>query len=150
DPQAPSLQDYLGKLQQDRVEMAEQTMQLLETLGVPVSRARVAELAAGAVITRPHFARALVEAGHVATEQEAFERFLASGRPASPRRPSPLPATAIEVMRAAGGVTALAHPVFSQDPDAANRLKGLPKRLDALREAGILAIECTYPDATPE
>jgi len=116
DPEAASLQEYLGKLQADRLAMAEQTLGLLESLGVPVSRARVAELAQGAVVTRPHIARALVEAGHVATEHEAFARFLGSGRPAAPRRPSPEPATAIAAMRAAGGSTALAHPCSARIP----------------------------------
>jgi hypothetical protein len=150
DPGAPSLQAYLGRLQDDRVAMAEQTIQLLERLGAPVSRVRVAELAKGAVVTRPHIARALVEAGHVQSEQEAFERYLGSGKPASPKRPSPDPPTAIAAMRAAGGATALAHPVFSHDADAADRLAMLAPRLDAMVEAGLQAIECSYPDATPE
>jgi predicted metal-dependent phosphoesterase TrpH len=150
DPAAASLQAYLGQLQADRLAMAEQTLVLLEQLGFPVSRQRVAELAAGAVVTRPHIARALVEAGHVASEQEAFDRLLGSGRPAAPRRPSPDPATAIGAMRNAGGTTALAHPVFAQDADAAERLAALPARLDAMLQAGLQAVECFYPDATPE
>ena len=35
-----------------------------------------------AAIGRPHVARALVEAGHVATVQEAFDKYLASDKPA--------------------------------------------------------------------
>ncbi len=150
DPRAPSLQVYLGTLQDDRQAMAEQTIQLLAHLGVPVSAERVAELATGAVITRPHIARALVEAGHVTSEQEAFERYLGSGKPASPKRPSPDPRTAIQAIRAAGGTTALAHPVFSHDAEATERLANLAPRLDAMVDAGLQAIECTYPDATPE
>src|SRR5215471_7678512 len=76
DPGAPSLQAYLTELQRSRERMAERTIELLASLGVRVSRERVAELAAGAVVTRPHIARAMVEAGHVASEQEAFERYL--------------------------------------------------------------------------
>jgi predicted metal-dependent phosphoesterase TrpH len=150
DPAAESLQTWLSKLQSDRHRMAERTLVELAQLGVPVSRERVFELARGAVITRPHIARALVEAGHVQTEQEAFDRFLGSGRPAAPKRPSADPATAIQAIKKAGGVACLAHPVFSQDPDAARRLEQLPPRLDALRNAGIAAVECFYPDATPD
>jgi 3',5'-nucleoside bisphosphate phosphatase len=150
DPRAPSLQTYLGRLQADRVAMAEQTLDLLDALGVPVSRQRVAELAEGAVVTRPHIARAMVEAGHVATEREAFERYLGSGKPAAALRPAPDASTAIAAMRVAGGTTALAHPVFSQDPDARARLDGLAVRLDAMRASGLHGIECAYPDATPE
>src|SRR5262249_4196937 len=95
DPGAPSLQAYLTKLQRSRERMAERTIELLASLGVRVSRERVAELAAGAVVTRPHIARAMVEAGHVASEQEAFERYLGSGKPAAEARSSPDPATAI-------------------------------------------------------
>ena len=108
--------------------MAETTIELLAQLGVPVSRERVAELASGAVVTRPHIARAMVEAGHVASEHEAFERYLGSGKAASRPRPSPDAATAIAAMRAAGGTTGLAHPVFPRDADAGARLEQLPVR----------------------
>jgi predicted metal-dependent phosphoesterase TrpH len=147
DPDAPSLQAYLTGLQRSRERMAERTIELLASLGVPVSRERVAELAAGAVVTRPHIARAMVEAAHVASEQEAFERYLGSGKPAAEARSSPDPATAIAAVHNAGGVAGLAHPVFAQDAAAAERLAGLPARLDALLKAGMQAMECDYPDA---
>ncbi|MDQ3810195.1 MAG: PHP domain-containing protein [Chloroflexota bacterium] len=150
DPSAPSLRTYLGRLQADRQAMAERTLSLLCELGVPVSRERVAALAAGAVITRPHIARAMVEAGHVADEREAFARYLGSGGPAAPRRPSPEPAAAIAAIHNAGGVAVLAHPVFSQDREAASRLEGLASRLDAMHSLGLQGLECHYPDATAE
>ena len=43
---------------------------------------RVEQLAAGGAVGRPHVARALVEAGHVQTVSEAFDRYLAAGKPA--------------------------------------------------------------------
>ena len=149
DTAAPPLLAYLEQLQATRRTMAEQTLETLERLGAPVSRERVAELAEGAVVTRPHIARALVEAGHVASEQEAFDRYLGAGRLAAPERSSPEPATAIATVRAAGGVAALAHPVFCQEPSWPERLPSLPGRLDRLRDAGLQAIECFYPDALP-
>ena len=36
----------------------------------------------GGAIGRPHVARALVAAGHVKDHREAFDRYLAAGRPA--------------------------------------------------------------------
>src|SRR5215207_6125622 len=129
DPNAPSLVAWMTRLQFDRQRMADRTIAELERLGAPVRSERVAELAQGAVVTRPHIARALVEAGHVATEQEAFDRFLGSGRPAAPKRPSAEPATATAALRAAGGTPCLAHPVFCQEPDALERLAALPPRL---------------------
>jgi predicted metal-dependent phosphoesterase TrpH len=129
--------------------MAEETITLLDRLGVPVDPARVSELAAGAVVTRPHIARAMVEAGHVASDSEAFDRFLGNGRPAAPERPAPDPATAIATVHAAGGVVGLAHPVFSQDAGWPVQLAHIPTLLDQMVEHGLAAVECYYPDATP-
>jgi 3',5'-nucleoside bisphosphate phosphatase len=150
DPSAAALVTYLDELQATRRTMAEETLAALERLGAPVDPRRVAELASGAVITRPHIARALVEAGHVASEQEAFERYLGSAKPAAIQRPSPDPLTAIAVVRSAGGVSALAHPVFPQDANWRQRLESTPERLDRLAAAGLQAVECHYPDATLE
>jgi len=149
-PDAPALQAFLNKLQREREEMAERTMQALDALNMKLSRERIAELARGAVVTRPHIARAMVEAGYVASEQEAFDRFLGSGKPAAQARPSPDAATAIRMVREAGGAAGLAHPIFTQDADAAMRREQLPRRLDAMVEAGLTAIECDYPDSNPE
>ena len=150
DPTAAELVAYLDELQTSRQRMAEETLAALERLGAPVDVQRVAELARGAVVTRPHIARALVEAGHVSSEQEAFDRYLGSGKPAAIPRPSPDPARAIHLVRAAGGVAALAHPVFRQDAGWQDRLASTPERLDRLQAAGLQAVECFYPDATPE
>jgi len=150
DPASPDLQRYLHTLQDARRQMAEQTLHALRQLGLPLSAERVAELAAGAVVTRPHIARAMVEAGYVSDEREAFDRYLGNGRPAAPERPSPSPSEAIATIRAAGGVAGLAHPIFPQDAGAAERQASLSTRLDGLSEAGLQAIECFYPDAPAE
>lgn len=149
DPEAPALTEYLARLQETRKQMALETMDRLAQLGVPVSPLRVSELAEGAVVTRPHIARAMVEAGHVPSEREAFNRFLANGRPAAPERPAPSPEAAIWVVQQAGGVVGLAHPVFSQDATWAEQLSHIPALLDRLVEAGLAAVECAYPDGTP-
>ncbi len=150
DRHSPVLNDYLGVLQEARVAMARETIERLVQLGAAVDPRRVEELAAGAVVTRPHIARALVEAGHVTSEQEAFERYLGNGRPASPERPAPTAAQAMEVATAAGGVVVLAHPVFPRDAYWAERLVDVPRTLDRLVEVGLVGVECFYPDATPD
>jgi 3',5'-nucleoside bisphosphate phosphatase len=149
DPLAPGLLAFLEALQEGRREMARETVAALGRLGLPISWERVQALAAGATVTRPHIARALVEAGHVASEREAFERLLGNGKPAAVERPAPSPAAAIAAVRAAGGVASLAHPVFAHDADAADRLAALPAQLDRLVADGLAAVECSYPDATP-
>jgi predicted metal-dependent phosphoesterase TrpH len=129
--------------------MAYDTLASLEQLGMRLDPQRVEELAAGAAVTRPHIARAMIEAGYVTSEREAFERFLGNGKLAAPERPVPRPADAIAVVRAAGGAAGLAHPVFTRDVGWEARLAALPRQLDRLLALGLGALECMYPDATP-
>jgi predicted metal-dependent phosphoesterase TrpH len=150
DPAEASLGEFLEQVQEGRRAMARDTLASLEQLGMHLDPHRVEELAAGAAVTRPHIARALVEAGYVASEREAFERFLGNGKLAAPERPAPSAAEAIAVVRAAGGIPGLAHPVFTRDGGWQARLAALPRQLDRLLPLGLGAVECFYPDATPE
>ncbi|MBL8510294.1 MAG: PHP domain-containing protein [Betaproteobacteria bacterium] len=62
------------------------------------------------MISRTHFARALVQRGHVPNINKAFERYLTEGKPGyQPHRWAALD-DAIRWIRAAGGVAVLAHP----------------------------------------
>ena len=71
---------------------------------------RVRELARG-VIARPHIARALVEAGHASSVSDAFDRFLKPGRPTYVPREKVAVAEGVRLIREAGGVAVLAHPM---------------------------------------
>lgn len=90
---------------------------------------------------RPHLARALVRAGHAATQEEAFERFLQRDHPwYVPTEKWP----AVEVMsaiHAAGGVCSLAHAIWYKD------VEQLIRRLASL---GLDAVEVFHPDHGPE
>jgi predicted metal-dependent phosphoesterase TrpH len=57
-------------------------------------------------------ARALVAAGHVATADEAFDRWLERGRPGFVARIGAAPAEVFRRIHEAGGVASLAHPVL--------------------------------------
>ena len=67
-------------------------------------------IAGGSVLSRAHFARALVAHGVVADVAEAFDRYLSSGRPAYVPAPSVPVADAVALAGKAGGVAVLAHP----------------------------------------
>lgn len=81
----------------------------LRMLSVPVSEN---ELAADSLenLGRPHVARAMVIKGYVASSAEAFEKYLANGRPAYVPRARADTKEAIRALRAAGAVPVLAHP----------------------------------------
>ena len=108
----------------------------LRSLGYPISAERVDQLAAGGSVGRPHVARALVEAGYVASVSEAFDKLLGTGKPAYIDKERFAISEAIEIIRAAGGVTSIAHPTLYP-----NHTHLVAELLDA----GIDAVEVMHP-----
>jgi len=88
---------------------------------------------AGGTVGRPHIAQALIEAGHVANNDEAFRDYLVPCNVA--KRFFPVD-EAIALVHRAGGVTSLAHPPFiTGDRSEFERL------LDALVLLGLEGVE---------
>ncbi len=141
DPEHPGLRRELARLRASREERLGGMLAALAGLGLEVTEADVRREAAGGVLGRPHVARALVARGAVRSEEAAFHRYLAKGRPAWVGRFTHSPAAAIALIRAAGGVAVLAHPkTLSLTPRALGEEVG---RLAAL---GLGGIEVFYPD----
>ncbi len=134
DPDDTGMRALLSAARNARVDRAERMVARLAELGVPVSPAAVRRIATDAAIGRPHVARALVEAGHVATIREAFERWLGDGKPACVDKLRVLPDTAIDVIHAAGGVAICAHPL----------MLGAPENCDSLVAAGLDGVEVRH------
>ncbi|MDQ3283178.1 MAG: PHP domain-containing protein [Acidobacteriota bacterium] len=109
----------------------------LQQLGYAISAKRVDELAAGGAVGRPHVARALVEAGHVSSVSEAFDKLLGTGKPANVEKERFAIDEAVALIHSAGGLTSVAHPTLYPDHETL-----IPKLLDA----GIDAIEVMHPD----
>lgn len=110
DPDEPRLAAERRRVREARTDRARATVDRLIALGVPVTWARVRELAGGTV-GRPHIARAMVEAGTVPDVEAAFTaEWLAPGGRAYVTRYALDPVRAVRLVRAAGGVPVLAHP----------------------------------------
>ncbi len=100
----------------------------LQTLGIDITYDEVRALACTDSIGRPHIARVLMDKHVVASAKEAFDRFLAEGKPAYVPRELPSPTEAIHWIKAAGGLAVLAHPTWvkvTEQPliDLVRRLK---------------------------
>ena len=111
-PVPTALEGFLVAQRQARRDRIRAIAGRLTALGMPVSLEAVTRQQPdpNRSLGRPHVARALVQAGYVATIDEAFDRWLGEGRSAFVSRDGPTPAHAIEVVIRAGGVVSLAHP----------------------------------------
>ncbi len=106
----PALLEQLAAWREERLGRMRHMVERLRRYGIHLDADRLAARDAGASVGRPHVAQALVQDGHVATVEEAFDRFLAEGKPAYvPRQRVPV-AQAILLVRKAGGLPVLAHP----------------------------------------
>ena len=111
----------------------------LDQLGIRIDFDRLQQVAGRATMGRPHIARVLHEAGYTASVGEAFERYLARGKPAYVPHQRLDPFMAIEAVLKAEGIPVLAHP-------------GLAKKDELIPEfvaRGLLGIEVYYPFHTP-
>src|SRR5262249_57396322 len=123
-----------------RRQRMERMIEKMCQLGVPVTLEQVLSLAGGAQLGRPHLARALIEQRVCTTVKEAFDRFLANGRPAFVDRDRIAGEKAIEMIRSAGGTATVAHPGVSRVNDL---------ELKMLREAGLAGLEVFHSDHKP-
>ena len=113
DERSPALGAFLEKQRALRVDRVREIARRLAGLDAPIDVHRILVPAArhpGRSVGRPLLARALVEAGHVTTMQEAFDRYLAAGQPAFVPRTGRSPASVVRIIHEAGGIASLAHP----------------------------------------
>ena len=105
----PSLADTVELGRRGRDDRNRAIGERLERL-TGVGHADAVEVAGSSVLSRAHFARALIAKGAVADVAEAFDRYLSSGRPAYVPAPSVSVTDAVAIAAKAGGVAVLAHP----------------------------------------
>jgi 3',5'-nucleoside bisphosphate phosphatase len=108
----PDLLARLKTLRDGRHLRNPRIIERLQTLGIDITYDEVRALAGSDSVGRPHIARALMDKRVVASAKEAFDRFLAEGKPAYVPRDLPSPAEAICWIKAARGLAVLAHPTW--------------------------------------
>ena len=112
----------------------------LAELGTDVAWEQVTRIADGAVVGRPHIARAMAEAGVVPTPADAFtDEWIGEGGRAHVPRYAPTLDHAVTLVRAAGGVPVLAHP-RSPGYEIADEV------IARLAAVGLAGVEVFHPD----
>jgi predicted metal-dependent phosphoesterase TrpH len=141
------LEENLTSFRDERHMRFPKMVNRLRDLGIEIPESDVDEvLKTAASPGRPHLARILIEMGVVKTIDEAFDRYLAEGRPAYVRRYRPDISKGIEMLRDVGAVPVLAHPLYYSGED----LAGLFRELKALGLAGVEAVYHYDRNTTPE
>ena len=145
DPNHPQVSERLGRVRAGRDQRNHEILAKLVDLGFALEWPAVEQASGGDVVGRVHIAQAMVARGYVASIAEAFERFLARGRPAYANRYRLAPEEAVGMIRAAGGVAVVAHP-FSWEKDEAKLEAGL----NGLKAAGLAGVEAYYAEYSAE
>jgi len=145
DPADAGIDAELLRLTATRFRRGEMIVEKLRELGFDISLERVLELAGGEAIARPHIAEAMVEAGIVADEKEAFDRYISDdGLAYVPKHALP-PMEALRLIGEAGGVCVLAHPGMWRGSDT------VPDELiEEMAAAGMVGLEVRHPDHDPK
>jgi predicted metal-dependent phosphoesterase TrpH len=145
DPDDLEIEAELLRLTATRFRRGEMIVEKLHELGFDVSLERVLELAGGDAIARPHIAQAMVEAGIVADEKEAFDRYISDeGMAYVPKHALP-PLDALRLIGQAGGVCVLAHPGMWRGTDTVPDVL-----IEEMAAGGMVGIEVRHPDHDEE
>jgi hypothetical protein len=136
DPANAELQEALEAFRGNSQRRLRAILDKLRELGIDLPDTVIEPSAETGSAGRPHIARALIAAGHVRTIDEAFGRYLGRGRPAFVAKKKVTPQAAVGLVRSAGGLPVLAHPLslpaFEED------------WLPALKGAGLAGMEVWY------
>ena len=116
-------------------------IEALRGLGKPIDDQIAPVLSSDEALGRPHIARAMVAAGHVASVQQAFDEWIDRKGPAYVPRQGMHSRAAIAAITAAGGLPVLAH--YPAAPDQ-------PELIELLMGWGLRGLEVYYRRFTPD
>lgn len=139
-PDANQLSAPLAERIEGRRRRAEQMISKLAVLGYTIS---LPEMGQGVAPSRPHLARALVEAGYFKSMEEVFNRLLGDDKPAYVHYEKFSIAEGIALLRSCGAVTVWAHPYLFRGGAVEEVLKELV-------EEGLMGIEVFHPSHSPK
>ena len=139
---SPSLTEILDNLVKNRELRNIQIIDKMREGGVDITLQEMQEDFPDTVLGRPHFAAELVKKKVVKTRQQAFDRFLAKGRPWYVQRVGSNLDEAIVAIKESGGVPVIAHPMslylsWGKLPDA----------LQNFYDRGVMGLEAFHPGA---
>ncbi len=139
---SPQLKSIIEELTDDRNFRNSQIVELMQKDKIDITLEEMEARFSAAQIGRPHFAQFLVETGKVKTRQQAFDKYLAKGRPwYIPHQGADLK-QAIRAIESSGGLPVIAHPLSLYV--SWGKISGV---LSEIHEAGVKGLEAWHPGA---
>lgn len=150
-----ALKNEVEAIRRKRVERNEKLLAALREIGCKLTKEDLQLREGQDYVGKPTFALALMRKGYVSTPKEAFKegRFMRSDVVRSVHREKISAKKAIELIREAGGIPVLAHPM-----KISHLIKGegddffemLDKQLNKLKSWGLAGMECYYSSHLPQ
>jgi predicted metal-dependent phosphoesterase TrpH len=132
------LNENLEFLRKSRHERLPKMIRKFNDLGVDITIEELYEDLEGVASPgRPHVAQLLIKKGVVETTLEAFQKYLASDKPAYVKKARMDTIEAVKLLRSVGAVPVLAHPLTVKVED-------LRSFAETLMNAGLMGIEVEY------
>lgn len=135
----PELCKTLDAVAKERDDRNRKMCENLNNAGYPIDYESLVERFGDTILTRAHFARFLLEKGAIPSIDSAFKKILAQDGPYFVMRKYLTPEKGIELIKKAGGIPVLAHPLLYK-----MSVTELHDLLTELKGYGLRGIEAMY------
>lgn len=135
-----TLRDFSQEIRLEREERCKKIVKNLNSMGINIVYEDLRGDTGNTTVGRPHIAQLIVKSGYEANIRDAFDKYLTKGRPAYVPRKKIDYVQAIEIVKQAGGLPVLAHPIFLGDE----------KNILHVLGSGFIGIEIEHPNQSQE
>jgi hypothetical protein len=139
-----AFEKWLGDAQADRRDRNRRLVDSLNRRNIAITLQEV-EARGRTLAARPHFARILMEKGYATSIPDAFEKYLGETAPTYVERESETTEDTIGILRSAGAIPVVAHPVRLSLPGDVEQ-----QMLKKWKDAGLLGLEVFHSDHSPK
>ncbi len=143
--ESPRLKAMLEEFRDFRATRNVRMVERLREEGFSITMEQLREKFPDSVLTRAHMSRFLCDTGQLPDTRTAFSKYLGENCCCYIDRPKISPADAVELIREAGGLAVLAHPVLCNLPD-----EELLEMIAEMKQAGMCGLEAVYSENTAD
>lgn len=140
-PEHPRLKAMLEEFRDFRATRNVRMVERLQQEGFSITMEALTEMFPDSVLTRAHMAGYLCETKQLPDKRTAFAKYLGENCCCYIDRPKISPSEAVVLIREAGGLAVLAHPVLYNLPQ-----EDLKQMILEMKEAGMCGLEAVYSE----